>query len=287
METWRIEKKKRKKQPQGNQRIFTKKYSDEQVDRLKRLIQNHHDRGHERFFAIKVDGEFCIYKTSDPSFFDDYKEMVDGTTENVEVIMYFGKSNNCNRHIFYLKEGTLGNPGNQDVDQKIKEALKRKDQEFLIQSLKEKTKRQEKKIEELEEELEALRSKTNLGGLLKEGMALFGAFRGHSPNSGTVLSGTEEAPAEVEVEIQEEAPSKESQNIEDEDEITVQRNMFDSIYHQFGEKGIRQVVSLMMVIAKSDHMRKKINELITEENERKEKEEPENRSKTTNQDDKL
>lgn len=121
-----IHKKNKKYKAKSKQRVFTKKFVDESVNKLKRLVVNFNERGDERFYAIKVDNEFCVSKTSNSNYFDDYKEFIDGTTESIEVVMYFGNSNNCNRHIFYLKENALGSTPAVDVDKKISDALKRK-----------------------------------------------------------------------------------------------------------------------------------------------------------------
>ena len=112
--------------------------------------------------------------------------------------MYFGKSNNCNRHIFYLKESSLGNVAPVDVDKKIEDALKKKDQDYLIKSLQEQVEQQNEYIEQLEEELEGLSSKTDIRGILKEGIALLGALK-NMPVSNTALSGIESKKEDVEV----------------------------------------------------------------------------------------
>ncbi|NGF77176.1 hypothetical protein G5B10_14905 [Fluviicola sp. SGL-29] len=246
----------------SSQRIFTKSYSDEAVDRLKRLLENQKQRGEERFYGIKVDGEFCVYKTTNLRMFDDYKEFVDSSTEAIEVILYFGTSNNCNRHIFYLKDKPLsGINAPVDVDKKIEEALAKKDQEYLIKSLKEKVAEQEELIEQLEDELEELKGKTDLRGLLKDGIALMGAFKGQVPDS--TLSGTENPPDQptVEVEVNEEG--------NEEEDLSEQEKVFNDIYQSYGSDGVKQVVNLMLAIAKSETIRNGVNKLIEEENKKR------------------
>lgn len=246
----------------SSQRIFTKSYSDEAVDRLKRLLDNQKQRGEERFYGIKVDGEFCVYKTTNLRMFDDYKEFVDSSTEAIEVILYFGNSNNCNRHLFYLKDKPLsGINAPVDVDKKIEEALAKKDQEYLIKSLKEKVAEQEELIEQLEDELEELRGKTDLRGLLKDGIALMGAFKGQVP--GSTLSGTENPPDQptVEVEVNEEG--------NEEEDLSEQEKVFNDIYQSYGSDGVKQVVNLMLAIAKSETIRNGVNKLIEEENKKR------------------
>ena len=261
-----IQKKKKKKKSytRSNQRVFTKKYSDDNLARLKRLIQNHTDRGDERYFAIKVDGEFCVNKISNPKYFDDYKEFIDGQTESIEVIMYFGKSNNCNRHIFYLKEGSLGNVAPVDVDKKIEAALEKKDQDYLIKSLQEQVEQQSEYIEQLEEELEELSSKTDIRGIIKEGAALLGVLK-NTPTTKTALSGleSESEDAEVKVESVVESDTEESED--------VSKEAFEEVYQQFGKEGTDQIIGLMVRISNSDELRKGINDLLEKENIKNEK----------------
>jgi len=260
----RRKKKKKNRFSRASQRVFTKKYNSESVERLKRLIQNHTDRGEERYFAIKVDNEFYVNKTSNPRYFDDYKEFIDGTTESIEVVMYFGKSNNCNRHIFYLKENSLGNVAPVDVDKKIEDALKKKDQDYLIKSLQDKVKEQSEYIENLEEELDDLSSKTDIRGLLKEGVALLGAFKS-LPAANNPLSGTTEVKEDSKVEVE----PAESEEKEEAPQENKQKDMFDSVYQQFGEGGTKKVVALMMKIANSEKFRDGVNKLIDDENKQK------------------
>jgi len=263
-----IPKKKKKSKAKSKQRVFTKKYVDESVEKLKRLIKNYNERGNERFYAIKVDNEFCVSKTSNPKYFDDYKEFIDGTTESMEVTIYFGNSNNCNRHIFYLKENTLGNV-EPNVDKKISEALRKRDQEHLIESLKNQVEQQEEYIQQLEEELEKIaeesKSKTDIQGILKEGTALLGAIKGlPNINNSKTLSGTDnKTDTKVEVESME---TSEEQD-EEEEEKSAYNEAFNEIYDQFGKDGVKQIVGLMIRISNSEKLREEINDLIKNDNQ--------------------
>lgn len=248
-----------------SQRIFTKNYNDDQVDRLKRLIQSQNQRGDERYYGIKVDGEFCVNKTCDTRHFDDYKEFIDGGTETIEVVLYFGRSNNCNRHIFYLKEkgGNAINGVSEpiDVDKKIEDALKKKDQEYLIQSLKQKVKDQEELIDELEEELAELKPKTELRGLIKDGLAMFQSINGgSSSNNGLSGAPAPDKEAEVTIEASEESSTNESNNNE---------KLFNQIYDRIGDDGLNRMVGIIQAIEDSKDFRDGVNKLIQEENRRK------------------
>ncbi|MBK7128237.1 MAG: hypothetical protein IPM74_12580 [Crocinitomicaceae bacterium] len=243
-----------------SQQIFTKNYSDDNVSRLKKLLLNPSQGHGERFYAIKVDGEFCVYRTSNPRSFDDYKEMIDGSTETVEVILYFGQSNNCNRHIFYLKEKSLNGADPIDFDKKIKDALEKNDQAHLIVSLQQKVDDQEELIDELQEELEELRKKTDMTSLLKEGISLLGIFKGKTPEG--ALAGAPPVPdAEVKVESADEQKKEDTKQKEG-------YQAFSELYEKFGDKGVNQVVQLLMAISKSDKLREGINKLVKEENEK-------------------
>lgn len=179
--------------------------------------------------------------------------------------MYFGKSNNCNRHIFYLKEGSLGNVAPVDVDKKIEDALKKKDQDYLIKSLQEQVEQQSEYIEQLEEVLEELSSKTDIRGIIKEGAALLGVLK-NTPNTKTALSGVESESADAEVKVE---PVAESDIEESED---VSKEAFEEVYQQFGKKGTDQIIGLMVRISNSDELRKGINDLLEKENIKNEKE---------------
>ena len=240
------------------QRVFTKKYSDELVDRLKKLIQNQKERGDEKFFAIRVDDEFIVHKTSDPRYFDDYKEFLDGTTNTIEVILYYGRSNNCNRHIFYLRELPLNGHGQQeDVNSQIEDAIQRKDQEHQIERLKRKIKNLKAKVEKQEVELTEYRSKFDIKGILSEGLAFVQAFKGKS-NDSTQLSGVEE---ESDVTIE---PIDDSEP-EDSDE---QKETFDLLYKEFGKDEMKKMIGLMLTIKNDEEFRDKINKAIQEKSQK-------------------
>lgn len=262
---------KKKVPARSSQHIFTKSYSDNAVDNLKRLIQNQRQRGGERFYAIKVDGEFCIYKTSDVRMFDDYKVFVDATTESVEVVLYFGRSNNCNRHIFYLKDKPLsGTPAPVDVDKKIEEAMAQKDQEYLIKNLKKKVKRQAAIIEEQEEELEELRKKTDFKSIVTNGIALLGAFNANKSAATTALSGTPKAETSgdtnAEITINDVSSEENSEEKEDDKE---KKEMFEEVYDHLGSKGMNTMINLMEAVSQSEEMRAGLNKLIEAENKRR------------------
>lgn len=272
----------------SSQHIFTKSYSDESVNRLKRLLQNHTRRGEKRFFAIKIDGEFCIYKTSDIRHFDDYKEFVDANTESVEVVLYFGRSNNCNRHIFFLKNIPLsGVNAPVDVDKKIEEALAQKDQEFLIRTLKKKVKKQAALIEEMEEELNELREKTDLRGILREGIALVGAFNQKSPTDATLSGTPKNEPEKVEVEIVEDKDQKEKSTEQSQEQLSEEqqkkKDLFEEMYDHLGSKGLDTMLNLMQTISQSEQFRNGVNQLIQQENERRAQQRSENSETNKNE----
>ena len=249
-----------------SQQIFTKSYSDEQVGRLKRLLQNQHQREAERFYAIKVDGEFCVYKTSNVRIFDEYKEFVDGKTETVEIILYFGRSNNCNRHIFYLKDQPQNGLSGVDVEAQIQEALERQEQKHHIESLEGIVEEQEQIIDGQEKELEELRGKHDVRGMIQDGLSLLNAYnKSKTPDSG--LAGTKPASSEVEFEARNES-EKETQKEETEEQKKC-RELYEELYAYYGEKELYKFCGLMDAIKNSDVLRDGVNQLIKEEKERR------------------
>lgn len=130
----------------------------------------------------------------------------------------------------------------------------------MIKSLKEKVAEQEELIEQLEDELEELKGKTDLRGLLKDGIALMGAFKGQpSPT----LSGTETSQNQSEVEVE---VNEEDTDLED---LSEQEEVFNEIYERYGAGGVNQVVNLMLAISKSETIRKGVNKLIEDENKKR------------------
>jgi len=194
-----------KQAPRSN--VTKKKYNNAEVEKLRTLVELQNKRGHKKYYSIKVDGEVVVPKTNDPRQFDDFMQFVDQVTEAVEIHLYHGQSNNCNRHILYFNEAPQAMNGvspdqvNEIVKNAINEDRKLNHLEYMEKRLKE----LEEENESLYEEIAELKSKTDfaaLGDLAKAGINAWavskkGGTLGEAPQSEAKPN------SEVEVELEE------------------------------------------------------------------------------------
>ena len=194
----------------GRSNVSKKKYSNAEIEKLRTLVEFQNKHGHKKYYSIKVDGEVVVPKTTNVHQFDSFIQFVDQSTQAVEIHLYHGQSNNCNKHILYFNEppqsvnGITPDQINEIVKNAIEEDRKLNHLEYLEKRLKE----LEKENESLCEEIEELKSKTDLaalGDLAKAGLNAWAATKNQ-----TTLGATPEKEntpeAEVEVEEDDEEP---------------------------------------------------------------------------------
>ena len=103
--------------------VFTERYSESAINRLKDLVVKLYHLGERKFYAILVDGEFVVKKNCDGRKFDRYLNFVNKETREVEVRMHQGKSFNHNKYIFVLRKGLTGIENSETVQNRIDKAL--------------------------------------------------------------------------------------------------------------------------------------------------------------------
>ena len=251
-------------------RVFTKPYSHDNVERLKKIIHSSSKGDEKRFYAIRIDGEFCIFKTDDLERFDDYQEFIDAQTESVEIVLYYGKSNNCSRHLFYLRGGEIsGVPSAQSFEKKLKEVRRKEKQKHKIKFYKGKidelemyVQELEKQVEVLENALEEVKPKSEIAGIIREGISLFVGMKGSKVNEPTI-SGVTSNYDEATVEMESDDPLEEN--------LDVEESEFRRLLKLFGKEGLHKILAVMERVASSDAFRDDINNLILKDNERRKK----------------
>jgi ferredoxin-fold anticodon binding domain-containing protein len=87
--------------------IKKERFSEEKIEKLKKHLEFYHEKGQAIDFEIIIDGFKTVRRTVDPSDFDVYKTSIEEDTKEVTVRLFTGKSNNCDKIIFYLKEENL------------------------------------------------------------------------------------------------------------------------------------------------------------------------------------
>ena len=87
--------------------IKKERFSEEKILKLKKHLEFYHEKGSPVDFEIMIDGFKTVRRTGDPSDFDIYKTSIEEDTKEMTVRLFTGKSNNCDKIIFYLKEENL------------------------------------------------------------------------------------------------------------------------------------------------------------------------------------
>ena len=242
------------KRSNGSQ-VFTEKYSEEAVDRLKNLVLTFANQGEDKYYMILVDGEIVVAKNCDGHNFDKYLQFVTKHTQSVEVRMFQGLSPNCNKYKFQMNKGLSGANQNVDVQAEIDKALEEQRLQTELKTLKEKLDKKERKIQKLKAKLEEKETgMEQFVELVKNGTQLAGAF-GINPNKG--LSGTPEPESEVDVEIEEE---------NQEPSVSENQQVFNDLLNTFGEDGIKNALGWITILSTNPKLQEKMKEEINKLN---------------------
>lgn len=235
-------------------RVFNEPYSDDAVERLRQMIYTYYRQHRRKFYAILVDGEIVVDKTSDGRKFSAFRDFINDHTRTVEVRMYYGSSPNCNRHVFHKPHTMAGIPRQDqpDVEQEVQKALEKQRQEFEMKRLKKQLKKKEKKILELEEELASketgLEQLTGLTKVISDGIGMVTGKDTAQP-----VSGAPEQDAEVTIEPEQQDESK---------------AIYDALVNEIGMEKIKETLGLMQLLASHPELK----EIVNRELSRKEQE---------------
>jgi len=229
--------------------VYTERYSEDAVERLKNLILTFFSQGEKKFYAISVDGEIVLPKTYDGRKFDQYLHFVNQHTKTVEVRMYQGHSPNCNKYVFVLNKGLSGIQNPMDIQAQIDKAVDEYRKQTELELLRKELKVKEEKIEELE----AINEEKGSGvdkwvELLKEGKSIAGMF-GLNTNKG--LSGTPELRPEPNAEVSVEM---------DPIEVSKNRQTYNDMLEAFGEDKIKDALGLITVLSSHPELQEKLKE---------------------------
>lgn len=187
-------------------KVFKEVYSSDRMEELKKIIEKIQSSGRSKKFSISVDNEVVVPITNEVEDFDSYLDFLSLHTKVIEVRLYFGSSPNSNRHLFYLKDESLGGLTNQnfagaDMDTRIQEALDKQRLETEVVSLRKKLKSKKRRIEELEELLtKEPEEKVDMNSLMDKGVQLFGLFQ-QQKGGALPMQGTPEETVKIEREI--------------------------------------------------------------------------------------
>lgn len=188
-------------------KVFKESYSSDRMAAIKKSIQKLQEYGKNQKYSISVDNIVVVPTTSEIEDFDAYVEFLNLDTRVVEVRMYFGASPNSNRHIFYLKDESLGglmgqgNLSGMDVDNRIQEALDKQRLETEVLLLRKKLKSRKRQIEELEELLsKEPETKVDMNTIMDKGVQLFGMFQQGQGSAALPMQGAPQETVEVQLE---------------------------------------------------------------------------------------
>lgn len=187
-----------RRKPTGS--TYTEGFDPERIERLKMIIKDFEDQGKAKRYSIIVDGEMVVPTNSEAAKFDNYKRYLLGSSNEVEVRMFFGESPNCNKHIFKTDHSTLNGP-KKDVDTMVQEALIKERQQNKIKALESELKRKNKKLKQFKElQAQLEEKKLNVKDLIQDGIKVLGQINAMRNGSATPIQGVNDAEVEVEVE---------------------------------------------------------------------------------------
>jgi hypothetical protein len=134
-------------------KITREPYNQKKIEMLAGQIRDGHDSNDPIEYEIEVDDDRVVRRTSDPEMFYAFNEYVDGKTKSITVKIYYGSSNNNEKHIFIMG-GELIDPA--EIQKRIEAGVDQKMREKEFTDLVVKNKELEQQVKELEQEVEEL-----------------------------------------------------------------------------------------------------------------------------------
>ncbi|GAB5417614.1 MAG: hypothetical protein Crog4KO_25990 [Crocinitomicaceae bacterium] len=241
-------------------RVSSEVYSEQAVERIKRLVENFFISGEQKQYAILVDGEMVVPRTADPDLFDDYKGFVHDLTKQVTVRLFYGNSPNCNTYKFQVVAQKEALSGALLAEQKVQEAIEKYKQEQEINRLKERNEALEKKVSKLKGKLEensSILSVKNTEKLKDLAGYAFGVYNNYkNPGAPTNLSGITDEEAEISFE-----QSVDEENLQ----------MLEALEEEFGAEYTRGIMVLVARLSKHADLVAQVGEVLYERESRKSK----------------
>ncbi len=138
------------------------KFSEKAMKRLERNIRISAENSDPQEYEIKVDGMRSVGRTDNPDLFNTYLDYMDEDTEQVEVMLYKGSSNNCEKFLYVCekepeKQAAVGLSG-LEIDSRIRDGIAKEKQQWEKEKLEARTKELEDEVKELEESNEKLQN---------------------------------------------------------------------------------------------------------------------------------
>lgn len=235
------------KNPKKTGKVFNEPYNIQRINRLKGIIKGIHEQGGCKFYSIFVDGEMVVAKNDNIELFDNYHQYMEPNTQQVEIRLHFGRSPNCNRHIFHTNQTALSGVPAKDVEQRIKEALEKQKMETEIDLLKKELKRKSKKLKQfktLQEELDD--KQIDIKDLIKQGMEIYGQF---NANKAGAINPTVHGAPEVEVEVESEPETKADKH-------------YQKMKNEYSEKELEKALKTWEIFTAYPELRKEFTELV-------------------------
>lgn len=235
-------------------RVSNEPYSEQGIERIKRLLRNFKEIGETKYYSILIDGETVVPKTSDPDLFDSHSDFFNDLTREVQIRLYYGNSPNCNTYKFSVSE-TQPIAGVSESN-RVAEALASQAKDMKIVELKSKIKRLKKKNIKLKNSLEQNSSvfkkgnmegfKEYLGPVLGGLLQRFGGASGPVPNAG--MAGVDNG-AEVELE-----PSIDPENLA----------MIEALEKEYGAEQTRGIIKFIIRLARHEDLIGQVSEALRE-----------------------
>lgn len=142
--------------------LIEKKFDQNKVDSIKRMLQREKERGRAKHFEIIVDDFQVVPRTDNVDEFEDYESAIDNDSQNVSILIYDGPLTNRNKRYSFFLQGeppihdTRPVNGLGAIEEVIALKLDEKEREYEVTRLREQLNAVKGQLSESEEYAESL-----------------------------------------------------------------------------------------------------------------------------------
>lgn len=184
--------------------LYTEKYDQSKIDRIKRILEQAQAKGAPKPFEIFVDNMKVVEKTDDVREFDNYEEFMSHDTSKIKILVYNTAHSPRNDQYCFTITGhhPESSEGLSGVESIVQQRLNERDREHELARLKLQVEESKQKLDEAEGYIDLLEEKLQHAGddkyklknidLLDSGVALLGRYAERNPS---VLAGLGLPPA--------------------------------------------------------------------------------------------
>lgn len=248
--------------------VFTERYDEEAIGRLKELILTFFRQGDRKYYSIHIDGEAVVPKNCDGRKFDRYLQFMGKHTREVEVRMYQGSSPNCNKYVFVVNKIQPSGLSGVSVEREVEKALEQERLQNELKQLRKELSKKKRKLKKLKQQAEDSESGIDkLNAIVKDGARIAGTIAGVMGGNRAGLAGAEQQQAEpvsqVEVELEEEA---EPEDHSTKKKSSKSKKIYKDLLEAYGEEGLENAMGWIAVLSEHPELQQMIKEKLNNQN---------------------